>query len=126
MHYWNRDNFVGLLELARELANTHALRVLAEYCVLREKGLRTQALARLDEFLTEAALWDIDMRRRNVLTVLQASARITQPTILASRCFSLQLRRHAHRFPLPGNGSLLHLTLSRLPICPLKPTNTSR
>lgn len=77
MHYWNRDNFVGLLELARELEKTHELRVLGEYCVLREKGLRAQALARLDDFLTEAALWDIDMRRRSVLTILQASARIS-------------------------------------------------
>ncbi|MFN5027788.1 MAG: hypothetical protein ACK5D9_01440 [Burkholderiales bacterium] len=77
MHYWNKDNFVGLLELARELETALSLRALAEYCVLREKGLRAQALARLDGFLSEATLWEVDMRRSNVLTILQASARIS-------------------------------------------------
>ncbi len=75
MHYWNKDNFKGLLELARELDITPELGALANYCVLREKGLRPQALAQLDDFLTEAALWDTDLARRNVLAILQADAR---------------------------------------------------
>jgi hypothetical protein len=78
MHYWNKGNFEGLLELARELADTAELSALAEYCVLREKGLRAQALARLNDFLAEAALWDIDLARRNVATILKAASRIAE------------------------------------------------
>lgn len=75
MFYWNKDNFEGLLELARELESTPDLAWLAEYCVLREKGLRSDSLTRLNDFLDTAALWDIDLARRNVLTILQVHAR---------------------------------------------------
>lgn len=78
MYFWNKDNFVGLLELARELESVRSLCALSEYCVLREKGLRTQALARLDDFLSEATLWDFDKRRSNVVTILNAGTRISK------------------------------------------------
>ncbi|MCL2310617.1 MAG: hypothetical protein FWC42_10210 [Proteobacteria bacterium] len=78
MYYWNKDNFEGLLELAHELRKTPELGRLAEYCVLREKGLRSQALARLNDFLAEAALWDTGLARRNVLTILEAGARTSE------------------------------------------------
>jgi len=76
MHYWNKDNFEGLLELARELEKVHELTALAEYCNLRQKGLRAQSFAKLSDFLNEATLWNIDRARRNVLTILQAQAQI--------------------------------------------------
>ena len=75
MHYWNKGNFEGLLELAAELKKTSELRELAEYCMLREKGLRSRAMTHLDEFLNKASLWDPDSARRNVLIVLKADAR---------------------------------------------------
>jgi hypothetical protein len=75
MHYWNKGNFEGLLELARELGKTPEFVALAEYCELREKGLRSQALAQLDDFLNKAALWDADLARSNVSIILQADAR---------------------------------------------------
>jgi len=75
MYYCDKANFEGLLGLASELEKTPELGMLAEYCVLREKGLRSKALARLDDFLSGAALWEIGLARRNVLIILQANER---------------------------------------------------
>ena len=61
--------------MAGELGKTPELCALAEYCELRERGLRSHALARLDDFLNKAALWDTDLARRNILIILQAEAR---------------------------------------------------
>lgn len=41
-YYWNRDNFESLLDLAKELRTVPELAHLADYCELREKGLRKQ------------------------------------------------------------------------------------
>jgi hypothetical protein len=46
MHCWNRNNFEGLLELARELKQTPDLAVLSEYCVLRENPSSPQDRSR--------------------------------------------------------------------------------
>jgi hypothetical protein len=75
MHYWNKDNFEGLLDLARELGQIPELALLSEYCVLREKGLRKQALNRLNEFLDTASSWEVESARRLVLSILSADAR---------------------------------------------------
>lgn len=52
MYYWNQDNFQGLSRIA-DAADAHDLRGLAEYCSLRERGLRTRALAVLRDFASE-------------------------------------------------------------------------
>lgn len=75
MYYWNKENFEGLLDLARELGETPALAGLARYCVLREQGLRKQALRRLSEFLVQASTWALESARRHVLRILAADAR---------------------------------------------------
>lgn len=49
--YWNQDNFETLLDIAAKLRKTKELVLLAEYCELREKGLRKKALACVTEFL---------------------------------------------------------------------------
>jgi hypothetical protein len=70
VYYWNKDNFESLLELADALAADPQLVLLAEYCKLREKGLRRQAFAALDEFLTETTRWDSSSARSRALAVL--------------------------------------------------------
>lgn len=75
MHYWNKDNFEGLVELSRELKLTEELTELAEYCNLREQGLRKQALKRLDAFLKTAETWNSERARHLVLVILRADAR---------------------------------------------------
>jgi hypothetical protein len=49
--YWNQENFEGLSHIA-ELAEARGLAQLAEYCRLREQGLRRAAFRALDEFIT--------------------------------------------------------------------------
>lgn len=75
MHYWNKDSFEGLLDLAQELGKTPELELLSEYCLLRERGLRQQALHRLNEFLDKASSWNVETARSLVLTILSADAR---------------------------------------------------
>ena len=44
MYYWNKDNFEGLLEIAEEFKSRSGYDLFAEYCLLREKGLKKQEL----------------------------------------------------------------------------------
>jgi hypothetical protein len=71
-YYWNRDNFDGLTSLTSALRADPRLERLAAYCELREKGLRRQAFAELDGFLTEAASWDAEVQRALAIRVLDA------------------------------------------------------
>lgn len=52
MYYWNQDNFEGLLAVAGE-ADVRGYSSFAEYCRLREAGLRTKALSALSRFLEQ-------------------------------------------------------------------------
>lgn len=54
MYYWNQDNFEGLLAAAAELRKTPELATLADYCELKEKGLRQQAIAASRAFVAQA------------------------------------------------------------------------
>lgn len=75
MHYWNRDNFKGLADLAIELATDPRLADLARYCELREQGLRSEAFAALDRFLVTALTSDAATQRDLVLRILDAHSR---------------------------------------------------
>jgi hypothetical protein len=77
MYYWNRANFVGLLDLATALREDSHLEGLARYCELRERGLRQQALAELDQFLQAAQLLDTGTRREVAAKI--ASLHIEHP-----------------------------------------------
>jgi hypothetical protein len=78
MYYWNQDHFEGLLAIA-DAADARGHPAFAEYCRLREGGLRARALAALRRFLEEqrglgererraAATWvaEITLRNRDV------------------------------------------------------------
>jgi len=45
MYYWNQTNFNGLNSLGAMLATEPDLALLGQYCLLREQGLRKQAVA---------------------------------------------------------------------------------
>ena len=88
MNYWNDRNFEGLRELAGELGGRVGFEGLAEYCRLREAGLRRQAFAALDVFLGEAAGWDPQKARDGCLSILELHERspgvhqlLTQPLV---------------------------------------------
>lgn len=75
MYYWNKDNFEGLLAVANVLDDIPQLRPLANYCRLRERGLRRQALSVLRDFLSTAAAWKTDDARESVVSILELHAR---------------------------------------------------
>jgi len=72
MHYWNRDNFEGLFELANALeANSSDLSLLSEYCRNREKGLRNQAFQSLQQFLEVSNAWPESDAREKCAVILE-------------------------------------------------------
>ena len=89
VHYWNRDNFEGLAQLADALRGDARLDDLARYCELRERGLRTEAFEALNRFLDAALASTLEARREIVLRVLGAHAR----TATAHQFLSRPLRQ---------------------------------
>ncbi len=70
MHYWNKDSLAGLASLAAGLAAWEDFAHLAEYCRLREAGLRREAFASLDTFLSYAETWEREKSQDAVNAVL--------------------------------------------------------
>jgi hypothetical protein len=88
VHYWNKDNFEGLSQLASALDGHALLSPLAEYCRAREQGLRRQALSVLDAFLDSTGSWSDQSARSACQTLLELHARtphahqfLTQPLL---------------------------------------------
>lgn len=78
MHYWNKSNFEGLADLAEELGADARLASLAEYCRLREQGLRRDALAALERFLGSGCFGEPDVARAATIRILELHARTPQ------------------------------------------------
>ena len=88
MHYWNKDNFEGLAALAADLAVRDDFAHLAEFCRLREAGLRRDAFAALNTFLAFADTWKSEKSQDAVNAVLTLYCRnpgchqfLTQPLL---------------------------------------------
>lgn len=64
MWYWNKQNFEGLAAVADSIADQSQWKLFAQYCRLREQGLRPQALQAIAQLIAEAASWDDNARRR--------------------------------------------------------------
>ncbi len=64
MWYWNRENFEGLVAVADSIADQPQWQLYAQYCRLREKGLRPQSLRAITELIAEAAGWTHQARRQ--------------------------------------------------------------
>ena len=62
-HYWNQENFEGLASIAEEAMTHPHLRLFADYCQLKSKGLRKPAAAALAEFIRHASTLDFPARR---------------------------------------------------------------
>jgi hypothetical protein len=75
VHYWNQPNFQGLLQIADHLGSQAQLRSLAEYCRLREQGLRSKALEALDRFLQDSRSWESSSKQEACLTILEVHSR---------------------------------------------------
>jgi hypothetical protein len=88
MHYWNNENFVGLLALSEELDAHPDLKSLASYCRFREKGLRREAFSALEHFLESSRSFDSATARSAAVRILESNARtrgthqfLTQPLV---------------------------------------------
>jgi hypothetical protein len=96
MPYWNSPNFEGLKFLASTLRADPRLERLAAYCDLREQGLRRQAFAQLDAFLSEAASWDVPVQRALALQVLDVHWKTPRAHCARDWC---RTRNRPHNWP---------------------------
>ena len=63
MHYWNKTNFNGLREIAESLQQKNGYEGYARYCLLREKGLKKEALAELRSFIDQSRMLPVNEQR---------------------------------------------------------------
>lgn len=73
--YWNQPNFEGLLTLAMHFDTQPGLQALAQYCRMREKGLRREAFSALEQFLAATLSFDTATRRTAAVDIFEADAR---------------------------------------------------
>lgn len=73
--YWNQPNFEGLLTLATHFETQPGLHALAQYCRMREKGLRREAFSALEQFLAATLSFDTATRRTAAVDIFEANAR---------------------------------------------------
>ena len=77
MHYWNEESFRGLRELGAALRGEE-LEALADYCELREQGLRKEAFVQLRRFLSEAKGYSAEAARKVCCSILELQARVPE------------------------------------------------
>ena len=63
MDYWNQRNFKGLKDIAEHLQLKEDYESFARYCLLREKGLKQNALVELRTFIEEAQSLPVEKQR---------------------------------------------------------------
>lgn len=61
--YWRSQAFKGLAEAAEATSRDSDLAEFTEFCRLRERGLRRQALTVMDGFIGKARAWPLDKRQ---------------------------------------------------------------
>ena len=78
MHYWNKDNFEGLLDLAAALEQSNSeFALLSKYCRGRESGLRQKAFEDLNQFLDIAKSWPEKKSRAQCITILELQSLVS-------------------------------------------------
>jgi hypothetical protein len=70
--------FTDLADLAAQLREHPDLEPLADFTLLRDRGLRTPAFASLRAFLQSAATWSTERARHNAVLVLELFGRLQQ------------------------------------------------
>ncbi len=78
MWYWNQQNFEGLISVADSIADQPQWKLFAQYCRLREQGLRPQALQAITRLIAEAASWTENARRQFADWIFATSLRIPE------------------------------------------------
>ena len=52
MHYWNQDNFEGLKAVGEKYASKDGFALYGQYCLLKEQGLKKQAVSAMNAFVS--------------------------------------------------------------------------
>lgn len=63
MYYWNQDNFKGLKDIAERYSAKNDYEAFANYCFLKEKGLRKQAHIAIEDFISLTKRKSIEEQR---------------------------------------------------------------
>lgn len=62
MYYYGKKDFEGLKRIAESFSHQPEYKLFADYCLLREQGLRKQSLQTLQKFILQAKLQTLDMQ----------------------------------------------------------------
>lgn len=62
--YWNKNNFEGLKEIAQAIVEEEYLLDYRKYLILREKGLRKQALDTVRQFVDQMITADFELQKK--------------------------------------------------------------
>lgn len=63
MYYWNKDNFEGLLGIGNSFKEEDGFELFAEYCFLKEKGLKKQAVKVIKDYVNHLKKLDLNKQR---------------------------------------------------------------
>ena len=66
MYYWNQQNFEGLKSIGDKYVSIQGYEAFGRYCLLKEKGLKKQAVAAVKEFVASAKEKSIESQRKIV------------------------------------------------------------
>ena len=64
MGYWNQNTFESLVAIAESIAGEQLWRHFADYCRLRQQGLRKKSLQSITHLIADAKDWPVLERRR--------------------------------------------------------------
>ncbi len=91
MWYWNQQNFEGLIAVADSIADQQQWSLFAQFCRLREQGLRPQALQAITELIAEASDWDDNARNKFADWIYSTSLRNPKVHQLIPTTLNMQL-----------------------------------
>lgn len=70
MFYWNQENFVGLKEVGEKLIDIEGYQFFANYCLLKKKGLKKQALISLEKFIAKIKPFGSNLLMLNCIKII--------------------------------------------------------
>lgn len=86
-YYWREDEFVTLIRVAEKTSGDPDLAEFTEFCRLRERGLRGQAMAAMNRFVDQAKHWPL-AKRRELVDYLMLSVKCHNRHIVTPQPFS--------------------------------------
>ncbi len=73
MYYWNQKNFKGLKDIGEKYCNIYGYEAFANYCFLKEKGLKKEALQAVNAFVLSTKCKSIEEQRNIANEIISLS-----------------------------------------------------